>query len=441
MASGRHSAKARAKERKDQERSGVRRLATGKGVGGTNDEFEYVREKPKKSRSKLTAPKAPNIEFSNPKHVGQRLTPPQGYSSVGNWDYSGQPAIMSKRRTRAKRSKVILIVLAVIVLVGSGVGFWAHGQIDPSNQGRKPLVVVVPTGATGASVADILAKKGIISSSVIFRLYMRVYPVTSIQPGPFAFFKHEKYSEIESTLKKGPDQTLLDYRLTVPEGFTSGQIAQLVGKLPGHTAGGFESALASGKLKSNYIPANGNLEGLLFPDTYFISRDESDLEIAQQMLDRFNQIASQVNLNSLANGLGLSPYQVITVASIVQREAITPSDMAKVAEVIYNRLKAKMNLQIDSTVIYALATMGQTVTSEITISQEKTPSPYNTYLHPGLPPSPISAPGEMALQASLHPTQGPWLYYVTIDKQGDEAFSSTLAQQNANIALAKRNGA
>ncbi len=438
MASGRHSAKARAKALKEQERKSVRDLASGK-LGGSDFEYEYLVDKPSKRVGNKSQGRAGGIRYYQDEDEPSART--RAFRERSNWDYSSQPSVASRRKIRLRKLRSLSIGLVALIIVVFLAGLVVHDQIDPATNRRDAIIVVVPPGATGSSVANILSSKGVIKHPLFLRLYMRVYPVSKIEPGPFKFYKNEHFSAIEATINKGPNQTLLDYRLTVPEGLTLGEIAQLVGKLPGHTAQGFIRAVSSGQVTSTFKPANGNMEGLLFPDTYFISRNETDLEIAQQMSDRLIQIASQLNLTTQASQLGLSPLQVITVASIIQREAITASDMGKVAQVIYNRLKENMKLQIDSTVIYGLASMGQTVTSEITISQEQTPSPYNTYLHFGLPPGPIAAPGAQALQAALHPTPGPWLYYVTIDKQGDEAFSTTLAQQNANIALAKRNGA
>ena len=448
LATKRHSAKSKAKAARVRERAEVRALASGKSKAsyrGDNDLTDpgvgYGSAVRTGRGSRAGAgPTGASDASARDRAAGVRTAGGPAGSSGAVWEYS-RPVKKAKRRSRKRTWLAILAAfVAFVLIVGIGGWVWINGQISPAGPAGRPEVISVPQGATGASVADLLSSKRIITHPLVLRLYMKVHPIKVIDPGPYQFHANESFAAIEKTLESGPNQLLLDFKLTTPEGLTVGQIAQKVGALSGHNSAKFLQVVNSGQVLSNYKPASGNMEGLLFPDTYFISPNETELEIAQQMADRFDQIASTINLNTGAAQLGMTPYQVIVVASIIQREALVPSDMGKVAEVIYNRLKEKMKLQIDSTLIYALATMGQTVTSEITNAQGTTNSPYNTYLVAGLPPGPISAPGKAALQAALNPTPGPWLYYVTVDKQGDEAFSTSLAGQNANIAIAHKNG-
>lgn len=419
---GRHSAKARERARKEQQRQ---------------ERYLARRERGRAGGFRAADEGSTFLGGSNGEVLGD-------FSRLG-----ARPRVRPPRSDALRRHRGLFVAMAAVVVVAaiSGGGYlWADSQANPAGGPGKRVVLEVPTGASASQVASLLSRDGVLHSPLLFRIYMRLHPVGPIGAGPYLFHKNESYSAVERTLKAGPNPTLDDVRLTIPEGLTVSQIAQRVGSLPGHSAASFLSTLASGDVHSSFFPAGqppSNLsawEGILFPDTYLISPNESDAEIAQQMATAFEKTAVSLNLISAAANVGLTPYKVIIVASILQREAKTPSDMAKVAQVIYNRLKEGMKLQLDSTVQYALSLQGETVTSELTDAQTSIDSPYNTYRVAGLPPGPISAPGEAALRAALQPTPGPWLYYVTIDRQGDLAFATSLAQQNQNIAAAARNG-
>lgn len=227
------------------------------------------------------------------------------------------------------------------------------------------------------------------------------------------------------------------YSVVVPPGFTMAQIAARVGAIPGHSARAFLSLAESGAVRSPYEPAGvTKLEGLLFPATYTVTAGESDKQLLEAMVARFDQAARELGLSNAPATVHVSPYQAVTVASLVEKEALLPGDRGKVATVVYNRLARGMKLQIDATVIYAL---GRPVTS-VSAEDLQIDSPYNTYKVNGLPPTPIASPGVASLEAALHPTPGPWLYYVLVSRDGAMAFSETYAEQLQNEALAKQRG-
>jgi UPF0755 protein len=193
----------------------------------------------------------------------------------------------------------------------------------------------------------------------------------------------------------------------------------------------------SGTVRSRYEPAgSNNLEGLLLPETYFLSPGDDETAILRKMVDLFDQTADRVNLVNAAAKLKVTPYQVVIVASMVEREAKVPEDRGPIAQVIYNRLNAGMRLQIDATVEYAL---GEHKTS-LLYSDLDVDSPYNTYKVDGLPPGPIASPGQASLEAAAQPTTGPWLYYVLSDSNGKHAFATTLDEFNRLVAEAKQKG-
>ncbi len=198
----------------------------------------------------------------------------------------------------------------------------------------------------------------------------------------------------------------------IPEGLRESQIVATLGKDTRYKQVAYMEALRNPKVLGLPSFANGHPEGYLFPATYQIQPGMTALQILQGMVQRFRQEAQSVNLPVAAKAAGVSESHIIIVASLIQAEGGRLSDFPKIARVIYNRLNSGMKLQLDSTVFYALGKYGiQATTADLS-----TKSPYNTYLHTGLPPGPIDSPGDAAIRAALHPV-GPhnWLYFVTVD--------------------------
>ena len=332
-----------------------------------------------------------------------------------------------------RRARLLLLITAAFLTLVGGFGLWVHSQIDPSGAPGAPVIVQIPAGASTARIAQLLVDNGVISNSLLFRIYVRVNGDGPFRAGVYSLRRHESYGEAV----RGLGGAAVMDRLTIPEGFTLSQIAARVGTLPGHTAAGFLAAASSGQVRSPYEPTGSNdLEGLLFPDTYFVPRGQLDAQILQTMIDRFDDEAGHLGLDSTSTAVGISPYQAVIVASMIEREAKMPDDRPLVAEVVYNRLAKGMRLQIDATVLYALGP-GH---GQITSNDLKVASPYNTYRVVGLPPGPIACPGEASLKAALAPAKGRYLYYVVVSADGKEAFSTDLAGQEANIALAHARG-
>ncbi|HSO94968.1 MAG TPA: endolytic transglycosylase MltG [Acidimicrobiia bacterium] len=236
------------------------------------------------------------------------------------------------------------------------------------------------------------------------------------------------------TTKTAPTVAGAQYKLFLRPGLALSQIADVVATLPGHTKAGFLSAANSGRVRSHYEPPTSkSLEGLLAPDTYFIGKNESDDSILQRLVTHFDALADQIGVNSATT---VTPYQTIVVASLVGQESKLPSDSPQVAAVIYNRIRAKMPLQIDATLCYAKGGCPPVPTN----ADKALNNPYNTYKIPGLPPTPIASVTTSALRAALAPASVPYVYYVIADSTGKLVFSTTLQQQNANIAAARRKG-
>jgi UPF0755 protein len=213
--------------------------------------------------------------------------------------------------------------------------------------------------------------------------------------------------------------------LTVPPGFTVAQIAARVAALPGLglSAQKFMADADDGTVTSPFEPTGvHNLEGLLFPDTYDVAQGDTEADVLEKLVDEFDVQAQALGLSAAAVRLGYTPYQVVEVASIVEREAKLDTDRPDVASAIYNRLKIGMTLGADSTQTYYLRLTDPTL--EPTVEQLDQPSPYNTRINTGLPPTPIASPGLASLQAAIDPPTTDYVYFVEINPDGQLGFAS-----------------
>jgi len=320
---------------------------------------------------------------------------------------------------------IAVVVLLAFIAVGGGL-LWAQDQINPGGH-RGPLTsVVIPTGASSSEIGKVLARAGVIHDSTLFELYVRFHGDNQMLPGTYSLPKNSSYQQAIAALDAGPK--IVTASLVVPEGYTVRQIAGAIGALPnmGLSAQKFLAAADNGTVRSPYEPAGvNNLEGLLFPATYTVTQGESETDVLEQMVGAFDTRASTIGLEAAATALHRTPYQVITVASIIEHEAKLASDRGPVASVIYNRLRVGMTLGADSTETYYLRLTDPTLVPSP--SQLDEPGPYNTRLNPGLPPTPISNPGLPSLMAATQPPTTGYLYWVEINPDGKLGFASSAA--------------
>jgi UPF0755 protein len=315
--------------------------------------------------------------------------------------------------------------VALILLVGIGVFVWAQGQINPGGHHGPNVSVQIPAGSSTSKIGSILAHAGVIHDATLFALYVRIEGDGPLLPGSYQLPKNSSYRTAISALDKGP--ILVTDRLVIPEGFTVRQIANAVAALPQlHlSAARFLAAASDGEVRSPYEPPGvNNLEGLLFPATYQIRQGQSEVYILEEMKGAFDERANALGLTALAGQLHLTPYQVVTVASIVEKEAKLNSDRGPIASVIYNRLRAGMTLGVNSTQTYYVRLTNPTASATAGLDQ---PSPYNTLLVKGLPPTAIANPGLTSLQAAATPPSTTNLYFVTVNPDGQMGFASSNA--------------
>lgn len=336
-----------------------------------------------------------------------------------------------------RRWPFVLLALALSGLLLAGLAFsWVQRQLDPSGSPGEAVAVTVSPGMSTADIGDLLEREGVISSATVFRYYAQFTGAGTIQAGNYTVRKGEELSKVFDVLEGGASVET-GQPITVPEGLKLGEIAAAVGRLPGRSADRFLEVARSGAVRSRYQPSGStNLEGLLLPETYFVAPDEDEARILRRMVDAFDKLATELDISGAAGRLGITPYQAVIVASLVEREARVPEDRGPIAQVIYNRLQRGMKLEIDATVLYALGVQKDTVL----FKDLEVDSPYNTYKVAGLPPGPIASPGRRALEAALNPTPGPFLYYVVIEENGKHAFAETGAEHNRNIEAAKQKG-
>jgi UPF0755 protein len=345
---------------------------------------------------------------------------------------------MARRAARAarvrRRRRILVGVGGGLVVIILAFVLWyeleAHALGSPGPQ----VVVTVHEGESTNSIVDALSQQHVIGSSLAFQVSEVFHGSPSVLPGSYAMHQNLAFSEVRTILAAGPNI----YPVDVRPGFTFSEVAQQVDGVPGHAEGGFAKAEASGAVHSTIAATDpNNLEGMLGTGTYLILPDESDTAILTDMVQRFDHDAAAAGLTGAsASALGMTPYQVLIAASIVEKEGYIPVNMPDTARVIYNRLAQGTPLQMDSTVLYALGQDGGPVTAQ----DLKTQSPYNTYLNTGLTPTPICMPSMQALQAAVHPPAGAWLYFVLVNRNGTMAFSDTYAEQLANEQLAKSRG-
>ncbi|MFL6240737.1 MAG: endolytic transglycosylase MltG [Actinomycetes bacterium] len=346
------------------------------------------------------------------------------------------------------RARLLLVVGICIVLLLTVLGVAAKigghrlvGLLGPAadynGNGSGSVTVTINPNASAARIGQALKDAGVVRSVQAFRDAADANPRSqSIQPGVYKLHKHMAADRALALLLDPGSRVFL--RVVVPEGTRLSRIIQLIHAEAAIPTSDLNAAAHNVGALGLPAYAKGSLEGFLFPATYNFAPGTTAQQALKAMVDRFNQEATNDNLEKGAAALGYSPYDVVTVASLIEKEARLQKDYGKVARVAYNRLKPSWGqpFGFDSTLNYLLPErQGKLQSGDFQID-----SPYNSRIHHGLPPTPIDSPGRAALMAALHPTAGPWLYFVTIDKAGNTAFETTKAQFDKDVRTSRANG-
>lgn len=332
---------------------------------------------------------------------------------------------------RVKRGLIILALVLVLLMVGS----FVRGLFYPSGGQGAEVTVNVAEGATFHSLIPVLEKEGVANSGLALKVWSKVSDPPAVQQGEYVFRKNSSPSQVFATFNKGPK--LKTDRLTVPEGKTIKEIAELVGAVPGMNREKFLEVVNSGTVRSEFQPTGvTNLEGFLFPDTYFLYPADDETSIVKRMVSQFDSKARAMGFGNSQKTIARSTYDTLIIASLIESEGKFSHDRSKISQVVENRLAQKMPLQFDASLVYGLGTG----TTPLTRRQLDTDHPYNLNTRQGLPPSPISNPGEESMKAALNPTPGPWLFFVVVKTDGTTAFSVTYEEHKRNIEIGKQNG-
>ncbi|HEY1594178.1 MAG TPA: endolytic transglycosylase MltG [Thermoleophilaceae bacterium] len=352
-----------------------------------------------------------------------------------------EPPRRRLRRRHPGRMVMARRAVALILLVIVGVAIWFLVSLfQPSGgKGSGSVTVTVPSGASVGQIGDILAKNGVVSHSFFFELRARLAGDSGdLKPGVYELKHDMSYSSALAALTKGVPPNIV--RIVIPEGKSRREIAPL--------AHGLSGSYLAASSRSPYLNPRKygarharNLEGFLFPASYQLKKGASARALVRDQLQAFKQNFAKVDL-SYARKKNLTPYDVLTIASMVEREAALPKDRPLIASVIYNRLHDNMPLGIDSTLRYALNDW----TKPLTVSQLASHTAYNTRTHVGMPPGPIGNPGLASLRAAARPAHTKYLYFVVKPcGNGAHVFENSFAQfqrdsARYNSARAKNGG-
>lgn len=353
-----------------------------------------------------------------------------------------------RRHRRSRHSSRFAVVISLIVVAAIVVGVIVVAQTllsqvgeslfaapeDYPGPGTGSVVVIVAEGDTLRDIGATLVESEVVASQEAFTDAAAANPdATSVQPGSYQLPRQIPAAEALEILVD-PANRVVD-GVIVREGLRVEQVVAAYERQAGMDPAALQAALADTAALGLPPYADGEPEGFLFPATYEVQPSTTEADAMAAMTAKFTEVADQLSLEERAADVGLTPREVVTVASIVQAEARLPEDFGKIAQVIYNRLADGQPLQMDSTVAFA----NDVYTVFTTDEQRAVDSPYNTYTNPGLPPGPINSPGEQALEAALSPTPGPWRYFVTVDLDtGETRYAETFAEHEQNVAALQR---
>ncbi|RMI29195.1 endolytic transglycosylase MltG [Streptomyces triticirhizae] len=336
-----------------------------------------------------------------------------------------------RRAGSGRRRGCGCLLLVAVVVGGVGGAGWYGYQFyqdrfgpapDFEGEGHGEVEVEIPAGSVLSQMGNILKEAGVVKSHDAF-VEAAEAAEASIQPGVYTL-RQEMSAEAAVAALTDPEALNV---LTIPEGKRVTEIYAMIDERLGLEEGATEEVAETTDLG---LPdwAEGDPEGFLFPARYDVGGETTPEELLTEMVERAEAEFDGISLETAAEQLGHTPREVLTIASLIQAEAQEDEEFGKVSRVIYNRLDIDMRLQFDSTINYALGRF----TLDTTIEDTQLDSPYNTYVEYGLPPGPIDNPGHQALEAALNPTEGDWLFFVTVEP-GDTRFTADDEEHERNV--------
>jgi UPF0755 protein len=351
--------------------------------------------------------------------------------------------------------KIAASVAAIAVCAALGIGWYAADQLKPTTAGQDPVLVEIPEGTPSRGIADILEEEGIIRNGSIFAYYLKYKGLgRNFQAGTYEMKPGMEISEIITALAEGKTVKEEVVRFTIPEGYTAGKIIDMLSLEYGFSREELTTLLNSRKAIDDAAeddrpvwaataPSDREvkflLEGYLFPETYELPKKATAEQAVRRMLRELDHKLTQLPQGWEARlaELNISFHELLTIASLIEREVRIDEERSLVAGVIYNRLRKDMPLQLDATIQYLFEEQKERIYEK----DLKIESPYNTYLNSGLPPGPIASPGLKSIEAALHPETTKYLFYVTRkDGTGGHLFAETYEQHLKNIKKSKQAG-
>ena len=326
--------------------------------------------------------------------------------------------------------KKLAFFLLLLVLAGGAAAYVVSLRLNEPYRGytANEQLVDIPAGAGTRSIGRTLIDAGIIRDEITFRVALWLSgDARRLQAGEYRFDQPMTARDVLGKIARGEVDRI---PVTFPEGLTITEMSQIFETRGLGDASAFVKAARDGSLVQSLDPAARDLEGYLFPDTYAVSRRTDAAGLVRTMVEHFEQVLTP-ELRQAAADRGVTVRQLVTLASIVEKETASPDERPRVAAVYANRLKVGMPLQCDPTVIYALQRTGK-FDGNLRREDLQFDSPYNTYRYPGLPPGPIAAPGKASLEAAAHPADVDFLYFVSRN-DGSHEFARSLEEHNRNV--------
>ena len=325
--------------------------------------------------------------------------------------------------------RLFLLIVVGALLLGAG-GWWLYARAIEPYRGYTgdDAFVDIPSGASPATIGSRLVDAGVVRDARTWQVALWISGRSrSLRAGEYRFDAPLHALDVIDKIARGD---VYRRRLTFREGLTIPEMAQVFEERGFGRAAEFQEAAQNASLIADLDPEARDLEGYLFPETYALPRGTSAAAVVAQMVDGFRRVLTP-DLRAAATSAGLTTRQLVTLASLVEKETGTPAERPLVAAVYHNRMKIGMGMQADPTVIYALQKAGK-YTGNLRRDDLQFDSPYNTYKYPGLPPGPIAAPGKASLEAAARPADVGYLYFVSRN-DGSHVFASTLDEHNRNV--------
>ncbi len=381
------------------------------------------------------------------------------------WDATDRTGSVERLRRQTRPIKwfayAAMVLITAMVLIAGAVGWWYLERINPDGEPGPLQTFTVEETDDFDSLAVRLLDEGFITDIGVWEWYVDQNDGLEITPGFYQLRARDHMGNVLARLRTPPAQTYTS--VTFPEGFTIARMGRRVDNVVERmNEEDFIAAATDPSITARWLPpGTGTVEGLLFPDTYSVSNAETEEQLVQRMIGLMERVGEQEDIESKARGLGLTPYEVLIVASMIEREAVVPEDRAKIARVIINRRfvstpENPFPLQIDAAVLYGRDQFG--LDPDLPFSElRQIDTPWNTYTRTGLPATPIANPGRASIRAALNPAPNPapgdpicrdlvnpsecfYFFYVLADEDGGHAFAATFEQHDANVQRARELG-